>query len=383
MKTLIDWMGWMITFVFFAGIPVLREAGAREVPVATDKQPLVQIAILLDTSGSMEGLIEQAKGQLWKIVNEFVSAKRDGKRPEVQVALYEYGNNGLNLKNGWIRRVQPLTTDLDRISEELFKLKTNGGDEFCGWVINDAVKDLEWSKSPDDYKAIFIAGNEPFTQGSVDFRQACKTAIGKGIVVNTIFCGVEREGVDGQWKSGATLADGKYLFIDHNRAVVHFEAPQDREIAELGEKLNATYIAFGAKGEESRARQAAQDANAASLRVQGSMVQRSMAKASANYRNSDWDLVDALKEKKVEISQVSPAALPAEMRSMNEAERKAYVEGRAAERERIQARISQLSVERARYAAEQAKKQDGGATLDAAMIGAIHEQAARKNYRFD
>src|SRR5213594_295826 len=107
--------------------------------------PLVQIAILLDTSGSMQGLIEQAKGQLWKIVNEFINAKQNGKQPELEVALFEYGKDTLPASTGYIRLIAPLTNDLDRISEELFKLQTSGGDEYCGWVIKEAVERLAWS----------------------------------------------------------------------------------------------------------------------------------------------------------------------------------------------------------------------------------------------
>src|SRR3954447_15815674 len=137
-------------------------AEAKE--AADSIEPLVQLAILLDTSNSMDGLIEQTKGQLWKIVNQFINARQAGKRPEVQVALYEYGKSTLSAHNGYIRQIQPLTTDLDKISEELFALKTNGGEEYCGWVIREAVNRLAWSKRSDDLKVIFIAGNEPFTQ---------------------------------------------------------------------------------------------------------------------------------------------------------------------------------------------------------------------------
>src|SRR5438309_1717807 len=59
------------------------------------QKPVVQIALLLDTSGSMDGLIEQAKTQLWKVVNEFAKAERGGVRPEIQVALYHYGTPSL------------------------------------------------------------------------------------------------------------------------------------------------------------------------------------------------------------------------------------------------------------------------------------------------
>jgi hypothetical protein len=173
-----------------AGMQML--SGATEKTVA--QKPLVQIAILLDTSSSMDGLIEQAKGQLWKICNEFIKARQNGVAPEVQVALYEYGKSSLSQQSGWIRKIQPLTTDLDKISEELFALTTNGGDEYCGWVIKQAVNELDWSPRPDVYKVIFIAGNEPFTQGPVNYAESCKAAISKGIIVNTIHCAMKRPG---------------------------------------------------------------------------------------------------------------------------------------------------------------------------------------------
>src|SRR6185436_18664004 len=120
----------------------------------------------------------------------------------VQVALYEYGNQGLSREKGWVRQVVPLSDDLDKLSEQLFSLTTGGGEEYCAWVIRDAVKGLEWDSSPKTYKAIFIAGNEPFTQGPVNYVESCKGAIAKGIIVNTIYFGPEQEGINGKWKDG-------------------------------------------------------------------------------------------------------------------------------------------------------------------------------------
>jgi hypothetical protein len=142
-----------------AEAPPAPVAEVTKVEAVTDA-PLVQIAVLLDTSGSMQGLIEQAKTQLWKLVNEFITAKQDGKTPVVQVALYEYGKSSLRSEDHWIRQIQPLTRDLDKVSEELFALTTNGGDEYCGAVIQRATLDLAWDANPKVYKAIFIAGNE-------------------------------------------------------------------------------------------------------------------------------------------------------------------------------------------------------------------------------
>ena len=124
-------------------------------------QDKVQIALLLDTSNSMDGLIDQARTQLWKVVNTFVDARRDGVAPFVEVALYEYGNNSLHVANNYIRLVEPLTRDLDELSRDLFALKTNGGEEYCGAVIQRALADLAWDPSQRTYKAIVIAGNDP------------------------------------------------------------------------------------------------------------------------------------------------------------------------------------------------------------------------------
>jgi von Willebrand factor type A domain len=362
------------------GVQIL--SGATE-KTTVARKPLVQIAILLDTSSSMDGLIEQAKGQLWRICNEFIKARQNGVAPEVQVALYEYGKSSLSQESGWIRRIQPLTTDLDKISEELFALRTNGGDEFCGWVIKQAVDELEWSPRADVYKVIFIAGNEPFTQGPVDYVESCKAAISKGIIVNTIHCGTEAEGISTKWKDGADIADGKFLVIDQNRAVVSIEAPQDKEIARLGEELNKTYLAFGVAGQAGAERQKGQDANAAALApASGAVVQRAMAKASANYQNSTWDLVDAAKEQKFDVAKLKPEELPAEMRKMSVSERKAFIEKNATERGELHKKVQQLNAERDKYVAQRRKETSGADTLDAAVISAVREQGAKRNLVF-
>lgn len=356
----------------------------KPTPAPPAKKPLVQIAVLLDTSGSMQGLIEQAKGQLWKIVNEFLKAKQDGQTPEVQVALYEYGKTSLSRESGWIRQIVPLSTDLDKISEELFALKTNGGDEYCGWVIKDAVANLEWSNDPKVYRAILIAGNEPFTQGPVPYAESCKAAITKGIIVNTIHCGDESTGINTKWQDGAALADGKYMIIDHNQAVVQIEAPQDTEIARLSADLNKTYVAYGNSGADGYARQQAQDMNASSLATaSGATVQRALTKASANYQNSSWDLVDASKDKSFKLGEVKTDALPAEMQKMDEAERTEFIGKKAKERSELQAKIQTLSIDREKYVAEQRKQQSGTNTLDAVVITAMRDQAAKRQFKFE
>lgn len=344
--------------------------------------PKIQIAILIDTSSSMDGLINQTREQLWKIVNTFATAKRDGKRAKLELALYQYGNDSLSANNHYVKKMSDLTSNLDKVSEQLFALRTNGGEEWCGAVIQHAMKELEWSGNPSDLKLIYIAGNEPFDQGPVAYREVVKSAIAKGIVVNTIHAGDEATGVSQHWQDAAKLADGAFLTIDQNRAIARVDAPQDAELAKLNDALNKTYIGYGPQGGEAMARQAAQDKNAQGMST-GSLATRAAAKASAQYNNSDWDLVDAKKEGK-KVADMPAAALPAPMQAMKPAEREAFVEEKSKERAELQAKIAKLAKDRDAFVSAEMKKQaeKGGKAMDEAVIESATSKAKAANYEF-
>ncbi|MBE0539661.1 MAG: VWA domain-containing protein [Ignavibacterium sp.] len=351
-----------------------------------DRKPVknnsIQLALLLDTSNSMDGLIDQAKSQLWKIVNELATTKKDGQPVDLYVALYEYGKDAIPAQEGHLRNIVPFTQDLDKISDELFKLKTNGGQEYCGKVILDAVNNLQWKKSNDELKIIFIAGNEPFTQGDVDYKTACKKAVKNGIVVNTIFCGSYDEGVQTMWKDGSDISDGKYMNIDHNAVIAHIDAPQDNEIVKLGQELNKTYIAFGNNGREKKELQAEQDANSMGVSNEV-MVQRSVTKSGSQYKNSSWDLVDAKKNDSIKIEELKDEDLPDEMKKMSVQERKEYLDKMEKERAEIKVKINELNDERSKYIAKKMLENKNDNTLDAVMIKTIREQAKQKDYKFE
>lgn len=347
---------------------------------ATNTSAKVQLAILLDTSGSMDGLIDQARGQLWKIVNEFATAEKDGVNPELEIALFEYGKSSLTAESGYVRMISPLTYDLDKISEELFALRTNGGDEYCGKVIKDASQMLDWSNDPDHLKFIFIAGNEPFDQGSWDFRESCKDAISKGIIVNTIFCGNEAEGINSHWKTGADIADGQFLVIDHNVEIVHVSAPQDAEIQALNQQLNNTYIPYGQEGERKKMKQEEQDKASAGF-GSGNTVLRAFSKSNSVYRNESWDLVDGVTTGTISTEDLKDLELPAEMEDMDTEELEEYVQERADERAEIQQKIKELYAERQEWLDNQAPE-EAEETLDRALMDAVKTKAAEKSYTF-
>ena len=357
---------------------------SSEKPPFAGKRAAVDVAILLDTSNSMDGLISQAKSQLWTIVQQFANAQKNGQTPVLRVALFEYGNTRLPAAEGYIRQVVPLTDDLDKLSEALFSLTTNGGDEYCGQVINEALSRLDWSKEPNGYKAIFIAGNEPFTQGSVDYQESCKRAIEAGVIVNTIHCGSHKAGVDGKWRHGAQLAEGEFFNIDQDRKVVHIDCPQDEVIIRLNANLNKTYLWYGSR--EARGgfgdRQLAQDSNAEN-EGRGVILSRAASKASAAYGNFGRCLVDTFSTDAEILTKVKEEDLPDVLQKMAPDKREAYIKEKLAERKKIQAEIQKLNEERQKYLAKERKRlaiETNEDTLGDAVVAAVRKQLVESGF---
>ena len=340
----------------------------------------IKVALILDTSNSMDGLIDQAKSQLWSVVNELSTAKCDGKTPDIEIALYEYGNDRLPMREGYIRLVTPFTGDLDLISEKLFSLRTNGGSEYCGQVIGVSLKELDWEDYPKDLKLIFIAGNEPFDQGNISYREVCKTAHEKDITVNTIFCGNFDEGVQTHWKDGAYIGGGDYMNIDQDCRYVYIKSPYDDRIMELNNALNKTYIAYGSSGSALYERQAEQDANAYALNEEAA-YKRASSKSKSAYNNAQWDLVDASEEADFDIEEITTKDLPDEMKEMTTEEKKQYISDKQGERKKINKEINTLTKKREQYVTEK-RIEDTDNMLDQAMLKAVKKQAVAKNFQF-
>ncbi len=344
----------------------------------TNKKHTIKVALLLDTSNSMDGLINQAKTQLWEIVNELSYAKCGNEDPNLEISLYEYGNSNLPSAEGYIRQVIGFSSDLDEISEKLFALKTSGGNEFCGAVIKTSLKELNWGSNKKDLKLIFIAGNEPFTQGKINYKDAAIQANEQDVVINTIFCGNYQNGVSGKWQDGAKLTKGDYMAIDHNETVVHISSPYDDVIIQLNKKLNNTYVYYGTQGISKMTLQSKQDSNAAEL-DEVVVVKRAVSKSSRMYQNSSWDLVDAEKRKGFSYDKLDKKSLPKDLQNKSSQEIKTYVSKQRKKREEIKEEIKKLNAQRNAYVAKK-RKASNTKSLDKAMIASLKRQAKSKNY---
>lgn len=371
----------LLTSISFANSTGIETKKSTSTPteVKPKKKETIKVALLLDTSNSMDGLIKQAKTQLWEIVNELSYAKYGIKKPDLEIALYEYGNDRLERADGYIRQVLPFSNDLDEISEKLFSLTTNGGKEYCGEVITSSVNDLNWGKNKNDLRLIFIAGNEPFTQGKINYKEAIADAKEKDVIINTIYCGSYNTGISGMWKDGAELGGGDYMTIDQDKNIIQIVTPYDRDIIILNNKLNGTYIYFGSTGKNMMMRQKAQDENATNMSAPVG-VKRAVSKSSRFYDNSKWDLVDKSEKEEIDYKNLDRKKLPEKLQNITEEELKAYVEKQKKIRNKIKGQISELNKKRRAYVAMKRRESMKKGELNNVMIKAIKKQAVRKNY---
>ncbi|UFH33134.1 hypothetical protein LNP04_05275 [Chryseobacterium sp. C-71] len=362
---------------------IVESTISNQPQISVSKDNKIQVALLLDTSNSMDGLIDQAKSRLWNIVNTLTTLKYNGKAPQVEIALYEYGNDGLQDEN-YIRQVTPLTQDLDLVSEKLFALKTNGGNEYCGAVIRDASTNLKWDGNEKSMKLIYIAGNEAFDQGKINYKETISGAKKKNIYTNTIFCGSRDEGIQTFWQNGASLGDGKFFNIDSDRKVIYIETPYDMKISQYNSQLNNTYISYGSRGSEMKNKQSVQDVNAESLSASNA-VERAVSKSKKNaYKNDHWDLVDKVEKDKAYITSMKEEELPSELKGKSKAEIQKIVAQKSADRDKIQKEIEVLAKQRQSFIDSEMKKRGNaeGDDLGKAIEKSILELAKKNGYSF-
>ncbi len=343
--------------------------------------PTVQIGILLDTSSSMDGLISQAKEQLWKIVNEVAKANKNNKEVVIQVGLFEYGKDSLPQYEGYLQMLSPLTSDLDKVSQSLFELRTNGGQEYAGKVILESINRFVWSQHKDDLKLLIIAGNESFAQGSVPYEKAIKKARANGVLVNTIFCGDGRRGINLQWKNGAILGGGNYFNINHNDRREYIETPYDDEIIMLGSSLNNTYLNYGSmqKRRAKKANIARQDMNAKTI-SKSSYIERNLVKSKSQYTEASTDMVSAYIANEPAVMAIAEAELPDELVGKSKKEIKEIMETKKKDRINLQKKIKDLEVKRESFISKTTKKDDKN--LGNAIINSIRKQAIQNGFVF-
>jgi hypothetical protein len=378
--------------VFFSAYAMLNlsalknnEVKISDPVIQINNNPKIQAAILLDVSNSMDGLIDQAKAQLWNMVNVMGKTKCNGETPQIEMALYEYERTNNDVNKGYVKQISPFISDLDQLSQHLFSLKTYGGDEYCGQVIYTSLDELNWDTSSKSYKVIFISGNEDFLQGKLHYTLACNEAKKKGVIVNTIYCGDRLQGIREHWNLLGECGNGSFTNINADAKPEDIPTPYDSTLITLNNKLNGTYIYYGKEGRRGEELQRKMDTNNASFRADAAMERISVKGQKSLYKNYSWDLVDAKNDDKQILEKIDINTLPDSLKSKDKEQLEAIISRKSSERTNIQNEIKNVSAKRVAYINEEKKRRanNNTQTLETEVEKIIREQVKRFNMKID
>lgn len=353
-------------------------AGAVSTAGAVEtRRPEIEVVFVLDTTGSMGGMIQAAKDKIWSIANEIAKGRP---APRVKMGLVAYRDKG----DEYVTKVFDLTTNLDKTYQDLLTLQAMGGGdepEHVLQALDDAVHKISWSKDPKTFKVVYLVGDaEPHYDyhDTPPLEDIMKQAVTRGLVVNAIQCGdsaLTRE----SWQRVARLGEGKYLDIPENGGVAVVETPFDARLAELNRKLEGSMLAFGARKKEAM-HMALEGASLAAAAPASAAADRALFKAKAGF-SGELDLAAAVDEKRVSLDAVPQAELPDALRGLSKAELAARVAQVSEERRKVSAEMSAVERKRAEYLAKNAPKAPEGG-FDAKLVDSLREEAGRKGIAY-
>ena len=377
--TLIVARAWAATRAESASSPTPVQV-VKPVPAANG-DARIEVVFVLDTTGSMSGLIEGAKTKIWSIANQLAS---NGQNSRVRMGLIGYRDRG----DDYVTRRFDLTTDIDAIYGHLRDFRAAGGGdgpESVNQALHEAVSAMSWSGRDDVYRVVFLVGDAPphTDYGDVSYEESVRKARQLGIAVNTIQCGSWDETAV-VWQKIASLGAGQYASIAQDGGMVAIATPMDEELAQLNKELAGTVIGFGDASakremEEKVARSVSAPAPSAADRISY------LKKSGGRVVSGLLDLVEATAEG-LSLDDVAEEELPAEMQAMDADARRAYVETNRRERQALKARIGELSDKRDDYLATEQKKlaAEGRADgFDAEVLDTIRGQAAAKGITYE
>lgn len=357
-------------------------------PSTTTSASTLEMVFVLDTTGSMGGLIEGAKQRIWGIVNEVMQTQS---RPAVRIGLVAYRDRG----DQYVTQVLPLTNDLDQVYSVLMGYQAQGGGdtpEDVRKALIDGVRRAGWSGRSDSVAQIlFLVGDAPphnDYRDSPDVRSTASEASQKGMIVNTIQCG-RLPGTREVWEEVARVGNGQYFSISQDGGVQTVATPYDEQLGQLATKLGGTYVAYGGGAGEAgdvvrgALKRTADTAEATIAREApaAAVAERALNKA-VNAQAYIGDLLQSLENGSLKLDDIKVEELPADLRNMSADQRKQEIEKRLAERRALRSQIMTLSKQRAEFIETQRKKlgaKDGG--FDTAVSTALKEQMKKKGIK--
>ncbi len=354
--------------------------------VIANQRPQIEVVFVLDTTGSMGGLIAAAKEKIWSIASTMASAQT---APEIKMGLVAYRDRG----DAYVTQTIPLSSDLDSMYAKLMDFRADGGGdgpESVNQALHDAVNNIAWSQNPNTYKVVFLVGDAPphmDYQDDVKYPVTLALAKQKGIIINTIQCGQDSSAT-ADWRQVANLGQGNYFQVEQSGNAVAIATPFDKKLAELSNKLDKTRLYYG--NDDEKAKLASKIAATDKLHKEASTESQARratfntsASGKANLLGKN-ELVDAVTSGKVKLSSLPKKSLPESLQAMSPAAQEELVGKTKKERIALETEIKKLADNRNDYLRQKVLA-DGGKkdSLDAKLYGAVRNQAKDKGLVYE
>jgi uncharacterized protein YegL len=388
-------------FAFTAGgialYPALEEVGAVNMPPAdpiqvpavyidAQAQPKIEVVFVLDTTGSMGGLIQASKEKIWSIASTMAQAKP---APEIKMGLVAYRDRG----DDYVTKVVDLSEDIDSVYGTLMDFRAAGGGdgpESVNQALYDAVNKITWSQGEDAYRVVFLVGDAPphmDYQDDVKYPRTLEAASAKGIVVNAIQAGNSAT-TRLVWSEIAQGGHGQYAQVSQDGNAVAITTPFDEKLAGLSRQLDETRLYYGSEAVLQKKRQKLEAADklheSASVASRARRATFNATKSGKSNLLGESELVDDVSSGRVELDAIKQDHLPASIRAMAPQEQRAVITEKAQLRKTLQQQIDELSAKREAYLKEEVKKEGGaGGSLDHKLYSAIREQAERTGIHYE
>jgi Mg-chelatase subunit ChlD len=361
------WPAALLTAVSLAG----SATADRKPDVA--RKPRVEVVFCLDTTGSMGGLIEAAKQKIWAISSQIAGGKPT---PDLKVGLVAYRDRG----DQYVTNVHDLTDDLDGVYAKLREFNANGGGdgpESVNQALHDAVHKVKWGDGKDVLRIIFLVGDAPPHMDYADdvkYPATCEAAAKRGIIINTIQCGMAAD-TQKVWQEICARAEGSYVQIAQDGGAVAVATPFDKRLAEINGELTTTTLVYGKREERERG----ESLKRASLGLAPAAAADRAGFACKTERCAAFDLLDCINTGKVKLEDVKPDELPAELQKLTPPERKEYLAKVQAKRDGLNKEARGLDKQRADFIAKKLNELKGKNkdAFDGQVLTMLRKQAGR------
>jgi hypothetical protein len=374
-------MNRMVRGFWTAAALTLAAGAARGLPAVAGARPRLEVAFVLDSTGSMGGLIEGAKQKIWSIANALIARRPEAGGPpaEVRFALIAYRDRG----DEYVTRFYDLSEDIDQVFGNLQSFRAEGGgddEESVNQALHEAVGRISWSEDPQVLKIIFLVGDYPphmDYRGEVRYPETCRLAVSRGLIINTVQCGGVPQ-TTRVWREIARLAEGSYVALEQSGNMQALPTPYDEEIARLSGEVGRTLVPWGARERRAEAEAKTRAAAEAPAAVAADRAAFNLATGGKAIQGRG-DLVEDLASGQAELAAIRKDELPPVMQGMSLEEQKAYLSAQRTAREALNLRLAGLAERRNAFLLEEQRKLAGdGDSFDRKVAEIVAAQLRRR-----